>query len=74
MISDEGTDIEIVTHSEFFRRILLYYKGLYEQEEYILNPKSIENRTDDIFNKKVSEKIKQLPVVGNGKSVGIISQ
>ena len=99
VVSDEGTVVGIVTYSDLFRQILPNYKELYEHEEYILNPESIENRTDDIFNKKVSEimtrepeitnpnvkaveagakmvadKIKQLPVVENGKMVGIISQ
>ncbi len=98
VVSDDNKVVGIITYSDLFRQVLPDYKELFEHEEYLVSPESMEERIEGITNKKVSEvmtrepetidpgsyaveagakmignKIKQLPVVNNGKLVGIIT-
>jgi len=98
VVSDDNKVVGIITYSDLFRQVLPNYKELFEHEEYLVNPEGMEDRIEEVVNKKVSEvmtrepeiinseayaveagakmianKIKQFPVVDNGKLVGVIS-
>ena len=98
VVSDDNEVVGIITYSDLFRQILPNYSELFENEEYFIDPQSIEERMANVSEKRISEvmtrepevvspdlsaveagakmiahRVKQLPVVENGKLVGIIS-